>query len=77
MTRLDPLDRRAMVGDDFVAAVAGDLPRLRRLARLLVGDDADDLVAEIWNAVIDQLGSTPARPHRRRDRHAARLFNVR
>ena len=33
---------------DFVAALAGDLPRLQRLARLLAGDAdlAEDLVAE-------------------------------
>ncbi len=33
-------------GDVFAVAVAADLARLRRLARLLVGADADDLVAE-------------------------------
>lgn len=33
--------------DGFVAAVAADLPRLRRLAHVLVGAEADDLVAEM------------------------------
>ena len=53
------------VDDGFVTAVATDVPRLRRLARLLVGEEADDLVAETlsrtlpkWRAGrVDDLGA--------------------
>lgn len=47
MTHIDAVAGDAD-GDRFVVAIAGDLIRLRRLARLLVADaaDADDLVAE-------------------------------
>lgn len=42
------LDDGVGADDEFVAAVEGELPRLRRVARMLVGDPemADDLVGE-------------------------------
>ena len=46
VTHVERIDDPSAAGDSFVAAVAADLPRLRRLARLLVDEDADDLVAE-------------------------------
>ena len=68
--------------DDFAAAVADDLPRLRHLARLLVRDGADDLVAEAlartlpkWQA--GRIDDLPAYLRRVLIRLASRRWHVR
>jgi len=68
--------------DDFAAAVSDDLPRLRHLARLLVRDGADDLVAEAlartlpkWQA--GRIDDLPAYLRRVLVRLASRRWQVR